>query len=151
MREFLRKMIWNHLINSSFISISLANMFDKFAATDAKNTARSKEQEFHDGKDVFSRAEDEARKQEDEATKAEEETTKHEDEATKAEEETTNSEGLAADAVGEEKAKTVNDVDTKKADGETIENKTVDSGEQVEASCDTAKEGEAVGLEKETA
>ena len=105
-------------------------MFDKFAATDAKNTARSKEQEFPDGKDVFSRAEDEA---------------------TKAEEETTNSEGLATDAVGEEKAKTVNDVDTKKADGETVENKTVDSGEQVEASGDTAKEGEAVGLEKETA
>ena len=125
------------LVNSSFISISLANMFDKFAATDAKNTARSKEQEFPDGKDVFSRAEDEA--------------TKHEDEATKAEEETTNSEGLATDAVGEEKAKTVNDVDTKKADGETVENKTVDSGEQVEASGDTAKEGEAVGLEKETA
>ena len=119
-------------------------MFDKFAATDAKNTARSKEQEFPDGKDVFSRAEDEA-------TKAEDEATKHEDEATKAEEETTNSEGLATDAVGEEKAKTVNDVDTKKADGETVENKTVDSGEQVEASGDTAKEGEAVGLEKETA
>ena len=38
-----------------------ANMFDKFAARDAKNAARTKSSPDQDGKDVFTRAEDEAK------------------------------------------------------------------------------------------
>ena len=38
-----------------------ANMFDKFAARDAKNAARTKSSPDQDGKDVFTRAEEEAK------------------------------------------------------------------------------------------
>ena len=48
-------MIFNDLFTS------VANMFDKFAARDAKNEARAQRSLNKDGKDVFARAEEEAK------------------------------------------------------------------------------------------
>ena len=53
----------------------VANMFDKFAAVDAKNAARAKSLLNRDGKDVFTRAEEEAK-----ATFTDETTTESTDE-----------------------------------------------------------------------
>ena len=53
--------LYNLLYSAVFFCHYLANMFEKFAASDAKNAARSENTLNKDGKDVFTRAKEEAK------------------------------------------------------------------------------------------